>query len=426
MILEQMRYFATYLYVVAVVEGDSLFSKLLNDAVHWRQYIPLLQKAFEEVKVYFKNPRRYSREVVVIISVVILTFLLIMLLVLIVLSLKKQYAIRKASRSVRKRLPPEEVVRRAVIAGSIFGVIAIVIAAGSAQPTFCARCHETQKSFDQWENSKHKTVGCLNCHYEPGILGYTIGNMAGAENIVAHFLKGGQIERATVSNRSCLKCHSDVYERTVVDPEREIKVRHKDIIAGGLACTSCHERTAHGTNTGATFAMNVCTSCHDGKRASAKCNTCHKEDIAYRASRTLDDWPKQKGLRVTCTGCHKPATTENCIRCHGLELPHAGQFVQKHAMEAEKSAGNLCYKCHWERMAQKRMCGCHNPEGDIHGSPESWYIAHRSLAKNNGMACNCHGLPFCARCHDNAGAVYPGGPNSGSANQMHGGWKTGM
>jgi len=425
MLWDKLGLLGAYIYIAATTQSDSLLGRLANDVANWKKYMPLIKSLLGQVKTIFRNPRRYPRESVIVISAVILTFLVIMLLVMTVLSLKRQYKIYKASRRVRKKLPREEVIKRLSITGGVLAVVMLAIAIGSSQPAFCSRCHSIETHYATWQKSAHKdSTSCLSCHYEPGVFGFLIGNVHGAQNLLAHFVKGDDIPRAIVSNAACLQCHRDIYSRTITD-EREIKVRHKDLLSGGLICTNCHPDVAHSVKANRTFAMNSCVTCHNNKTASSKCSSCHKQDIAYKPDRTLDDWPKVKDVGLTCTGCHKPVTTQRCVNCHGLSLPHAAQFRKHHPMEAETRNG-LCYKCHWQKMTENRMCGCHDP-GEIHGNTENWYYGHRAVAKKNGAGCNCHGLSFCARCHDDADKVYPSGyAGGGGANQMHGGWNTGM
>lgn len=419
-----LKTLATYIYVSGLLRADSLFERVLHDILRWRDYIPLIKNFFVQVQVIFKNPRKYPRESVVIIAGVILTLIMLLMLTLLFFAIRRQYRIYRASRSVRKKVPREVVIRRMVIVGLGIAVFVLALTVGTAQPKFCVRCHAIKKSFNSWDKSVHKETGCLSCHYEPGIFGYVTGNIEGAENVASHFFKGSGMPRARVSNSACLRCHGDVFNRIVVG-EREIKVQHKDLISSGILCTNCHPDVAHEAKGKKVFAMNSCLTCHDNKTAKADCGTCHIQDIGYKAARTLEDWPKVKVARITCTGCHKPKTTENCISCHGLELPHAERFKQRHAMHSEETQGRLCYKCHWEKMGDKRMCGCHSSEGEIHGAPERWYFNHRSVASNNGAGCNCHGLSFCGRCHDDPKQVYPNYAG-GSGEAMHGGWHTGM
>jgi len=426
MFTEQLRFLSTYVYVAIVAQGDSLLERLLYDAVHWRKFIPIAMNFIDQLKVIFKNPRRYPREAVTIIATVIISFLLIVLLVALVMSAKRQFAIYRASRRVKKKLPREEVIRRLTMTGIAFVVFVAALTITTAQPQFCVRCHEIEKSHAEWEKSAHKDVGCLSCHHEPGLFGYMIGVSEGADNLLTHFLYEERMTRAVVSNDSCLKCHGNVFNQTVSN-DREIRIRHKDLVTGGMVCTNCHAGIAHETKTGKVFAMNRCVSCHNGRTAKTDCKSCHQQDIAYKPGQNLDDWPKVKSLGLTCVGCHKVETDQGCVNCHGLVLPHPAEFKRKHAMESEKSNGALCYKCHWDsKMSENRMCGCHD-EGSIHGKPEGWYFRHRELARNNGAGCNCHGLSFCQRCHDDPTKVYPLGYAGGAgANQMHGGWHTGM
>ncbi len=416
----KLYFLTTYLYVAAATDNGSLPGRILDELLHWRKFTPVINK----VIVILKNPRHYPREAVTIISVVILSFSIMILFIAIIFSVKKQYEIQRVSRSIKRAIPKEELVRRAAITGIMLVVLLAVVNIGASQPFLCTRCHAIEQSHAEWQKSTHRDVGCLSCHYEPGIFGYVIGNITGAEHVLAHFFKGDGLSGSIVSNSSCLQCHGDIFSR-IVESKNGVRIRHKDLITGGFTCTSCHPDVAHKTKTGKTFAMNSCTGCHNGKTASAKCSTCHKQDIAYKASRTLEDWPKVKTIAVTCTGCHTPKETQKCINCHGLSLPHSAEFIKHHPMEAEALNG-LCYKCHWTKMVENRMCGCHDV-GEIHGLPDKWYFEHRVVAKKPGAGCNCHGISFCARCHDDAQKVYPMNyAGGGGAYQMQGGWNTGM
>ncbi|MCL6472431.1 MAG: NapC/NirT family cytochrome c [Firmicutes bacterium] len=424
--LAKLYLLATHLYIsgFAQVDSESLFGRLTKYFSNWDKLKSTLVKLLNQVVLILRNPRRFPRESVIIISAIVLTLIVAILFILIIFSIKKQYEIHKAARSVNRAIPKEEIIRRFTIASISLIVFLAIVNVAASQPVLCAKCHSIEKSHAEWQKSTHKDVGCLSCHYEPGIFGYITGNITGAEHLIAYFFKGGEPSPAVVTNSSCLQCHNDIFNRTVKS-KQEVMVRHKDLITGGFSCTGCHPDVAHKTQTAKLFAMNSCTGCHNNKIASAKCDTCHKQDIAYKENRMLDDWPKVKTIRITCTGCHQPATTQGCVKCHGLTLPHSAEFKKHHPMQAEKLNG-LCYKCHWESMSENRMCGCHS-EGEIHGLPDKWYYEHQKVAKSNGAGCNCHALDFCGRCHDNPEKVYPMGYAGGEgAFSMHSGWNTGM
>jgi nitrate/TMAO reductase-like tetraheme cytochrome c subunit len=38
----------------------------------------------------------------------------------------------------------------------------------TAQPDFCNSCHIMEPYFASWQKSAHASVGCIECHYEPG------------------------------------------------------------------------------------------------------------------------------------------------------------------------------------------------------------------------------------------------------------------
>lgn len=426
--MQSMGLLLQNIYITGLITADSLFEKYVKSLADYGRILQNAYKLLDRAELVFRNPKRFSREVVVLIAAVFLVFLILLLVIIAILAIKKQLAVRKTYRSIGRKVTREELIKALTISGSLLLIITAFMTVGVSQPSLCERCHSMGESYATWEKSSHKRIGCIKCHYEPGIIGYTLGTINGADNLLAHVFKDLESPKAVIANNVCLQCHSDI-DRGIVMGEREIKVRHKDFLAGGVSCTTCHVDVAHGAKSSKTFAMNDCISCHDGKKAKSDCETCHVQDIAYDPHQTLDDWPKVEFIGQTCVGCHGDTTTQRCINCHGLELPHSEEFRKHHPMKAEPSNGNVCYKCHWSKgMSDRRMCGCHENEGSIHGSPDKWYYGHREVAKINGAGCNCHRPNFCGRCHDeNAEKVYPSNYAGGSStNDAGGGGSSGI
>jgi nitrate/TMAO reductase-like tetraheme cytochrome c subunit len=396
--------------------SDSLFRRYLNKLLDYTAVLGDFRTIFDHIGTIFQNPRNYSRELVILIAILFLIFLLILLLAMLVLALKRQLRIRKTYGAVTVKITKKQFVRFSFFAFISLTALAAIFAASVSTPSMCGQCHVINKPYNQWRVSTHKSITCTGCHYEPGIYGYISGSFHGSENLIAFIFKAPSTLQSTVLNKTCLNCHYDVKRKSLTG-ERQILVKHKEIIQAGLSCVECHGSVAHKQKSEKTFVMNICIRCHNGDKASAKCTTCHQKDIAYKPHTTLDDWPKVKNARIICAGCHTTKTDRSCITCHEVELPHPDEFRRTHAMQAEAKK-DLCYKCHWKTMPKKEMCACHK-EGNVHGNPEKWYFKHRKTARINGIGCNCHTPAYCGRCHNDPNSIYPSGYTSGLQNGMH-------
>jgi nitrate/TMAO reductase-like tetraheme cytochrome c subunit len=410
-----MGHLFRHLFITAGAQSDSLFERLLKRYLNYSAILSNVKSAIGHIGVMFQNPKSYAREIVVLITVLFLIFLIILLTIVLILAVKKRLKIRKIYGSVELKLTRKQLLRYVALMCTTLAIIIILFATSVSSPSACGGCHIINKPYSQWKRSVHKNVSCVGCHYEQGIYGYAAGTIRASENLLSFVFKPPSPLQPVVSNGSCLSCHSDVEQR-IIAGEQKIRVKHKEILAAGISCMDCHNAIAHEQKKEKAFIMNICVRCHDNDKASALCNTCHREDIAYKPHTTLDDWPKVRTQRIICTGCHKAATDRACGKCHGLELPHSKEFKKGHAMQAETHK-ELCYKCHWDTMSKNEMCACHKNER-IHGDVEKWYFDHRKMARMTGISCSCHAPIYCGGCHENPSSIYPPGYKGGF---QHGG-----
>jgi hypothetical protein len=258
----------------------------------------------------------------------------------------------------------------------------------------------------------------------------------------------------------CDACHPGfqpgVPVARVVIPRPNLKFDHKAHRERGIACQACH-----GDMTGVELAtrdqlpsMELCLGCHDGKRASDDCVTCHLADAGGRIQSRFSQGPlapsgtlrgdvhdlafrqdhraAAEGSQAYCESCHKK---EECIDCHdGVMKPldfHGNDYVTLHAIEARRGTPD-CTACH----RQQSFCvGCHSRSGvsaDDKGSefvgptgnpsplrrfhPPGWVEVedgelvtgddsrgedhHAFQAQRNIRQCAaCHRESFCQGCH---------------------------
>lgn len=295
--------------------------------------------------------------------------------------------------------------RRLAAAGTVLAAITV---AGTVVPSTywasssCDACHATKKLVAGWKKGTHRTVSCYGCHAKRGPIGTVAASVNGFSNIVG----GAGAPKASASHgpsfvysSSCLSCHSEVEKGTV---GQRVRMRHGDVIAADIDCTECHPRVGHGERDESKTAvmrprevMSVCVTCHDGKRATSKCDACHEGHPLDQAVR-----PKEAATPVNlqCKGCHATATEAKCIACHGLELPHDRKFVSQHAGRSWSNPA-LCARCH-ESATANSGCGCHLGVGEMHGQYHEWFPRHGAQAQQSGrFGCNCHEISFCTFCH---------------------------
>lgn len=364
----------------------------------------------ERIPQILSEPRAHSREAMILALIAALGLVLVVLAAVAVAS---AISGARARRRMRVRARPKVVARRVVlvtasvlVAGAAVAMVPLVPAAGQA----CGACHAVRADVDAWRSDAHRDVGCYACHARRGVFGALEAGALGATAFV-----GAEV-RVSPGGESCLECHQGVREDTLA--RDGIRVRHEDIIRAGIGCLLCHPSVGHTEPSAestsgpsvevgppdsdeAAFArpvMSRCLRCHDGKTAPADCGVCHVDknpsDTAS-ASSPRGDTPAD----VRCSGCHRQATQERCIRCHGLELPHPEQFGRGHAAVSFGAPG-LCARCHEGAVADPAdACACHT-EVNTHGTYSQWFPVHGPAATSSGPGgCRCHDTGFCASCH---------------------------
>jgi nitrate/TMAO reductase-like tetraheme cytochrome c subunit len=340
-----------------------------------------------------------------------------------------------------------------IATGSVIGVGLLASAATvtiSMQPGFCLNCHEIRPAYDQWRTSSHYGVACLNCHTEPGLLGYIKVNTAGAANVLTHLLSDYRLPaRADVRDASCLSCHPRE-SRPEASLRTTLRVAHSR--HDKQQCADCHGRLVHVVNVASEVStapkphvVRDCTVCHTPDNcphgdAALACTSCHSGTIPKHEP------ARERGVmpRESCQECHKKnkvGSPEYCQTCHvsphGVSVPcsrcHTSQVTwTEHSFNhpvplVGKHTGLDCGKCHGTKSLTglKYVCSnCHTPPtvhmgttGDCATchSPEGWKPAklttdHKFPQDHNGAGgtCTvCHpqgntSVVNCYTCHQQA------------------------
>lgn len=101
-----------------------------------------------------------------------------------------------------------------------------------------------------------------------------------------------------------------------------------------------------------------------------------------------------------CFTCHVRA--EFCDACHGVEVPHPGDFATDHSGQFTKADARGCGTCHnksGDAANDALTCTlCHHPAWSGTGQ---WRTSHPAVVKSDGAAgCfECHQETYCSSCH---------------------------
>jgi hypothetical protein len=361
----------------------------------------LLQK----VPQILGDPRAYPQEAMLLalMSVLVLVFVILLVYTLYG-SVEHAYLQRKVGLRVKKRGQLRRALATLAVVGVVLWALSVVPMLRATSPA-CGNCHQIKSSVDSWKQSVHASVSCYGCHAQPGPLGASAATIAGLTRVALT----PRVARAdtlaysvAVQSSGCLHCHGKI--RSGVQ-DKTVRMRHSDVIAAGISCLRCHPNVGHVSidRTGARqqpvtrSTMSICLTCHDGVKAPSQCDECHGgHPLDQAAGRGYSFGQLATPLR--CVGCHTKATSQKCLACHGIELPHPATFMRTHAGRSFRDPG-LCARCHAEAAAAV-SCGCHNDQ-NLHGTYTDWFPRHGPQAAQVGRyGCNCHGLDFCAKCHD--------------------------
>lgn len=193
-----------------------------------------------------------------------------------------------------------------VIIFSFFVAAFIYGADFTGKSSFCANCHEMKPFYKSWQRSTHQKVSCLNCHQEPGSLGFIITKAEGLRNYSLRNLYFGRFRPplAFISNKSCLQCHQNLATKVTV--AKSIRVSHKEFL-NAFNCSHCHAKVGHERISKKTNEpiMDKCLFCHrrPGEKASSRCNVCHLNDVGVRPGQ-LEDYQLIDFTDEACKGCH--------------------------------------------------------------------------------------------------------------------------
>lgn len=265
----------------------------------------------------------------------------------------------KLKRINRERLREH---RRLLIPLALILLLLLLIGAPlyiTSLPSYYSNYKSIKPYYQTWRISTHAEVSCIRCHVSPEKRGATAFTARTIGEFYLRFILGpGKPPIANKPvNAACLQCHSG--SRTA-SPSGDLLIPHRahvDILK--MDCIDCHGWVVHRKNPEGNHRprMITCLKCHDGKRASNKCDDCHKKK-SFPVSHRAQDWlviHSEKTKKIDCKQCHG-WVPNYCQSCHRSKpVSHAGRWRTFHRLRVEKHRNceachqaPFCVKCHGE------------------------------------------------------------------------------
>jgi len=160
---------------------------------------------------------------------------------------------------MRLKMSPVRWVGLAVVAVAV--VVGLSAYTGRSQ--FCGSCHDAMgEHYRSWTESSHGDLAeCLDCHSEPGWIGYYHGKLEGVQNALSYWFDVRKGSKAPPPGpAACLRagCH---VEEDLTAPGAPGASAHA-VHATDIACVRCHGDIGHRQ---AELDVAVdCTICHGG------------------------------------------------------------------------------------------------------------------------------------------------------------------
>jgi len=328
------------------------------------------------------------------------------------------------------------------------GMLTSGAAVYTSRSQFCVSCHIMEPYYVSWQESSHRDVACIKCHFPPGAAEKVRGKMLGLVQLLKYVTAtAGPRLSAEISDASCLRCHDTRLLAGRVD-FHGVPFDHRPHLTETrrgkkLRCTSCHSQIVQGKHM--TVTTSTCFLCHfkDGlfNEGLGTCTRCHQipegqfdlgggvkfsHDLAY-----------ERG--VDCENCHRDlirgngvVPRERCTACHNREddLKRIDDHVFMHQVHVTNHKVD-CLECHLEirhSLDRQRIehaaadCkACHpNQHGEqvrmlLGDGAKSISALHGGMAVA-GISCpSCHQVKeisptgtvlwrastaICAECHD--------------------------
>ncbi len=284
-----------------------------------------------------------------------------------------------------------------------FGLFGFVMIEATGQPGFCNSCHIMKPYYANWQSSKHNEVNCLDCHLQPGFIGYVKGKINGmAQSVDCLVGRIGTKPSAVVKDASCLRseCHNTEELLSIDIDYNGIKFTHnkhvsEEIDGIKISCGMCHSHFEGDEH----FNINttVCFTCHflkneqsSEKLVQTTCLGCHEvPDKVIERGLVSVNHAEFVSYKADCEdSCHKRQVEQDshvsdtvCLSCHSYGKEHEEDSEKLHALHSEGEKVE-CFACHGnilhktsESSSIAAMMDCQNCHSDTHGIQRNIYEA---------------------------------------------------
>lgn len=313
-----------------------------------------------------------------------------------------------------------------------------------------------QTFHDSWAASKHNTVTCIKCHFEPGVAGTLRGKFQGLFQVFSYatsFYKKSK-PWAEVSDATCEQsgCHVNQDQNKQIG-FKNVMFSHanhlKDIRrVAKLRCTSCHSQMVQGEHLMVT--PGTCFTCHFkagtetrfAQDSLAACQRCHTTNLIERKTNPNVRYDHQIVVdsKLDCKSCHGDVVQgtgdvprQACMTCHfereklakyddvrfvhtnhvtdhKIECQNCHILIQHKVQKLNPTSPPDCNSCHpGTHMEQKVLFSGHGGNTRL-DEPSKMYtsgldcrgchVLHglvdgKNVTRANGHACEtCHGPGF--------------------------------
>ena len=94
---------------------------------------------------------------------------------------------------------------------------------------FCDSCHYMEPFVENWQNSNHSMVDCVDCHYGTGVSGFFKRKAALLGETLKYFAGTYSLNpRTKVVDEVCMDCHKDAIDTEEVYFMDNIPFNHKN------------------------------------------------------------------------------------------------------------------------------------------------------------------------------------------------------
>lgn len=292
--------------------------------------------------------------------------------------------------------------RLSAVVGTLVAVWAIVIVGlgylGRAGDT-CASCHTMLPYEAAGADSDHGTLACDDCHRAlPGAI--PIADGARMQRWVFGEVSGATPAATSFDDQVCRSCHAESLAGATVG--NGIRVSHAEFL--DRPCLDCHGGTAHSVEQRVYSApmMDECVECHPPNPAEpSTCDYCHVPgaDVTRYANSAYavthgPGWETNHALgdMGSCVSCHAPS---RCADCHGIPLPHGGNWARTHGASVLSASDEGCVTCHEVEWCTDCHAGIEMPHAT------GFLRVHYKVAQEtDGATCKqCHTSQMCDDCH---------------------------